>query len=529
MTDQMPMRCGDLAPYLAPFADGELAEPLRTAVAAHIAGCEECALDVQRYQRIDALLATLPSSPPTRDLLPAILDGAHTRQQAGRSASPQQVDRVSSLRRTHTVNVPPPLELPIAPARRSRLPYTVVPALVAVVLIAVTLSIFHSTPATQTYITPPAATPTLAAGMNPLAQSRAQMLSQAGQLAFAPVAPTYLPPSTRLLGVTVGRGGDAVNQRSLDVTWSYLSPGTVLHLREVLVAQGASEYVPLSQTSPLLAWQVGASPWRPVRLRSAPARLAISEQRADLLIVIDAPRPADATALDEMVSTLRLLSLSLDTPYAPRTLIPVTASGKVLSLRAHGTNGRGESWTSTAYLDMGDGTQPVRSDVTIADGSLLYRDVSNASGAVRLDEHATHYAEVSADQSAIATVTPDASVTQIFFGADTLARSGQLWDTGTATYAGRTVDDYRLVSAPRLTHVYVDPAAQQVLAVVVDETAGVAPGGATAPDRLASRDGCVRYTQLAYMTTSALPVGTFDATPPATFTLGTVPHPTLCG
>ena len=37
MSDNETLDCAAVTPYLSPFADGELAEPLRSQVAAHIA------------------------------------------------------------------------------------------------------------------------------------------------------------------------------------------------------------------------------------------------------------------------------------------------------------------------------------------------------------------------------------------------------------------------------------------------------------------------------------------------------------
>ena len=58
------MSCAEVRPYLSAYADGELAESLRSQVARHLAGCVECAARVESYRSTDALLASLPATAP---------------------------------------------------------------------------------------------------------------------------------------------------------------------------------------------------------------------------------------------------------------------------------------------------------------------------------------------------------------------------------------------------------------------------------------------------------------------------------
>ena len=55
----LPLRCADVTPYLSAYADGELAQPLRAQIAAHLETCESCQAQVARYAGIDAALMTL--------------------------------------------------------------------------------------------------------------------------------------------------------------------------------------------------------------------------------------------------------------------------------------------------------------------------------------------------------------------------------------------------------------------------------------------------------------------------------------
>ncbi len=51
MSDPQTFDCDSVAPYLSPFADGELAEPLRSDVASHVNGCGECEALVDAHPR----------------------------------------------------------------------------------------------------------------------------------------------------------------------------------------------------------------------------------------------------------------------------------------------------------------------------------------------------------------------------------------------------------------------------------------------------------------------------------------------
>ncbi len=62
------MRCAEAQPYLSAYADGELAEPLRAVVAAHVAGCAACRAEVERSRAVDRLLASLPATAPSPEV-----------------------------------------------------------------------------------------------------------------------------------------------------------------------------------------------------------------------------------------------------------------------------------------------------------------------------------------------------------------------------------------------------------------------------------------------------------------------------
>src|SRR5690349_23100121 len=68
-----PVRCRDASRYLSPYADGELAEPLRERVAEHVAGCVSCRRELHRLQSASRLVATLPRSAPSPEVLDRVL------------------------------------------------------------------------------------------------------------------------------------------------------------------------------------------------------------------------------------------------------------------------------------------------------------------------------------------------------------------------------------------------------------------------------------------------------------------------
>src|SRR5579859_4758697 len=76
-----PMRCREVSRYLSPYADGELAEPLHERVAEHVAGCVSCRRELNRLQSASRLVAALPRSAPSPEVLDRVL--AATARSAG--------------------------------------------------------------------------------------------------------------------------------------------------------------------------------------------------------------------------------------------------------------------------------------------------------------------------------------------------------------------------------------------------------------------------------------------------------------
>src|SRR5690348_6207183 len=70
------MSCAEVRPYLSAYVDGELAEPLRSQIARHLAGCAECAARIEAYHSTDALLASLPGTAPSPEVFHAVMAAA---------------------------------------------------------------------------------------------------------------------------------------------------------------------------------------------------------------------------------------------------------------------------------------------------------------------------------------------------------------------------------------------------------------------------------------------------------------------
>jgi anti-sigma factor RsiW len=60
--------CGTVAEELIAYLDGELPEPERARVAAHVGGCLPCRREVEALRRLAGLVAGLPAIEPSEDL-----------------------------------------------------------------------------------------------------------------------------------------------------------------------------------------------------------------------------------------------------------------------------------------------------------------------------------------------------------------------------------------------------------------------------------------------------------------------------
>ena len=521
-----PMRCGDAAPYLSAYSDGELEESLRVRVAEHIAGCERCEAEVQRHATINALIGALPHSTPSPEVLDRVL--------AVRRA-PSPVTRESLLRKPKLLaprSLPPLLRMhgdspavvrPIARSGRARPPSVAaraIPVLAAALLIALSVFAFSRFPlAERLRGSRPVATPQSVASV--LAETQRQVSAKRPELGFTPVVPTYLPPGATLQHVSTGSESSDSALRYLDMSWVLAFPLTTLHIREsALPLDKRGDFSPGARNDPgmaELAWNLGQYQWVQGIVSGAPGRCAVGESRHDLSIAADVAAQSDGAACDPSnfaeINVLRLASVSLDAPYSPLTVLAPDSAHTVLHFTAYKTVPSGSSWD--VYTDPAH----QRTSITALrpDGAKLYTDVVAADGGVtRIDPVAKRYQVLPASAAAGEPEQLDTRVVTFFATANTLLGSGELWNMGLTDVpkdlasAGRA---YKLVQvdAPYPTTIYVDPTTKQILGASVAYQSKEHPGGAQASSKLTPVNACPSgYASIEYLAPSAVPASAFE-------------------
>lgn len=530
-----PMRCGDAAPYLSAYGDGELEEPLRVRVAAHVEGCAQCEAEVRRYAAIDELIGALPRSTPSPEVLDRVL--------AARRA-PGPVTRESLLRKPKLLaprSLPPLLRMhgdspavvrPIARSGRVRSPSVAaraIPALAAALLIALSVFAFSRFPlADRLRGNRSVATPQSAVSV--LAETQRQVSAKRAALGFTPLVPTYLPPNTTLQHVTVVNEPSDGAQRYLDMSWALAFPLTTLHIREsALPLDKRGDFTPGARNDPgmaELAWNLGPYQWVQGLVAGAPGRCAVGESRPGLSISADVSAPGDGAACDTSnyreINVLRLASLSLDAPYSPLTVLGPDNADTVLHFVAYKTVPNGESWD--VYTDPAH----QRTSITAQrpDGTALYTDLIVADGSVtRIDPRSERYQTLPASAAAGEPAQLATSVVTFFATANTLLGSGELWNMGLTnvpTDLASTGRAYKLVQvdAPYPTTLYVDLTTKLILGARVEYQSLEHPGGAHASSKLTPANACPSYATIQYVAPSAVPADIF--TLPPGFTQGSV-------
>jgi anti-sigma factor RsiW len=119
------------ASSLAAFAEGALPADEMRAIAAHVAGCDECAERVAAYAEVDSLVRAAPPPMPPAALRAGLFTriGAETRQASGRRS---EADREALAREIEApafpaVDTAP--DVPSSPANPSRAPLPPIPAI----------------------------------------------------------------------------------------------------------------------------------------------------------------------------------------------------------------------------------------------------------------------------------------------------------------------------------------------------------------------------------------------------------------
>jgi hypothetical protein len=522
-----PISCAEVRPYLSAYADGELAEPLRSQIARHLAGCAECAARVGGYRSIDALLASLPATAPSPEVF-------HTVMAAAREQNAEPVERETlaspfaglASRRLHVVRPEPrQQDIPALPgARRKSWIATVAPAIAAVLLISLAALAFRGL-VMAPHNTNPASTPTISGTILEQTQAQVDEVTKATQLPFTPVMPTYAPDGSSSVQVSVGP--NSANVIYLDILWTVTSNRDVseVRIREVKSGYDYYGYTPDSSDG-AATWKLTAGRvWEELKNDSVGqvasltlgSSVAAGERRGnELSLAVEVTGTSPSTSADSLKATLRQVTLSMDSPNKP---IPLTArppTGLVLHYKAQSrvTGGETPAWSAEAYVNPATDAQRV---AVSANGKPRYVDVSQGAQAYRLDTQTNTYATGPRSQFS-GEMNPDANgndnVLQIFRDPYTLLQSGLLWYSGqNAKIGSANVYDYILVSAPNETHVYIDQQAKQVVKMEVKP----AVVWSNPPDTLQvyGKDGCSYFTLIEYMQPEGVPAGTFSLTPPS--------------
>ena len=506
-----PMSCAEVRPYLSAYVDGELAEPLRAQVARHLAGCAECAARAESYHATDALLASLPATTPAPEVFHAVMAAA--REQ---NAEPVERETLVSpfvglaARRLRVVRPEPrQQDTPAAlVARRKSWVATVAPAVAAVLLVSLAALAFRGL--VMAPRTGPAATPTTVGTILDRTHAQVAAVDRAVHLPFRPVYPTNTPNGASGVDVSLGYANDNKTVIYLDITWTVTFSANLqaMRIREIRGGYDYPGYTSDTSDS-AVSWKlIPERAWTPLKSDGHgritgtvvdSKSVAAGEQRGnDLSIAVEAVGPPSGN-IESLRATLRQVTLSLDGPNKDILLASRPTTGLVLhySAQSQVTTGETPAWSAEVYVDPAHDAQRVE---VWANGTKRYIDVSQGSQGYRLDAQTGAYAIGPRSQFS-GEMNPDKNgnqnVTQIFRDPYTLLQNGLLWYSGTAKLGETNVYDYILVSAPNLTHVYIDQNTKQVVKLDVDtKTAWNVPFDR---DQVFGRDGCSYFTFIEYL------------------------------
>lgn len=513
-----PMLCRDATPYLAALADDELAEPLRAQVAAHVASCTACAAEVRRHEAIRTVVATLPRSAPSPEVLDRVLA-------ASRSAGPSGIVR-ESLRGRQKRLVPrelpgflraataPPVARPIGPPRHSRsVALRALPMLAAALLITFSVVAFSRFSASNRFGSHTAiSTPQSLASVVETTQRAVD--AKRGALSFSPTLPTYLPAGAAFASASIGAEPADASRRYLDITWTIVLPASTLHLRESpLPLTARSDFLSAGPANPALTWSVGQYQWSSGDLPSQNQRCAVGEDRGDYSVVLDVGMqspglPCDSSDNAKAINVLRLASLSLGVQYQPFSALPPDLTTSVLHFRASAAPGAGASWE--VYADPAHH----RISVTVRDehGQVVYVDHISGSGVTRLDPAARTYATLAGGAGSLGEPTAlPGDVIAFFNSVNAFLSAGELWKLGPDAADPAHRVRLALVGAPYPTTLYVDPVSRRVVGAVVDYGASTRPGGPNATSRLTQATRCPpAFATIDFLASGKAPASVFD-------------------
>lgn len=526
-----PMRCGDVTPYLSALLDDELAGSLRDAVETHVGACADCQHRLDRLTQVDRLLAALPESRPAPDVFDRVLAATQQRHPGPvvRESLRQHNRRLAArslpaFLRANSAPLPPQ-----APAsRRSVWLTAALPALAAVLILTMTLVVFHRLPSRDatSHLTEGGSTPVPPG--TAVQQAQQAVEKYAAQLGFTPAMPTYLPPNSQAPVVTVGPANTGVSSHVLDVVWRWSCSTcevSEVHLREAPYSLRVRNDWAFALAQPLLSWQVpGANPWRPGTLQAASelGRWAVGQDRAGFSITLDVMAKSGGTngPSDAEANALRLISLSMDLPYAALTVTPPNFATTQVQFTAQSAVAGGTTWD--AVVAPGNLER-----VTVTGASGQYTDVSNGTSVMRWSDATRSYETLAA--SAAGDPAFSAAPQELFLDVNTYLSYGELWPLpGSVPFDDKTAERLFLVGAPYATYVYVETGSLRVLGATVNYGMQMRPGGPGAASKLAPSSGCPNYVQVSFKPWTQAPSSTFQLTPPNGYRPGAIPNNTTC-
>jgi len=538
-----PMSCAEVRPYLSAYVDNELAEPLRSRIARHIAGCAECAARAERYRATDALLAGLQPSTPSPDVFHAVMAAAREE-----NAEPVEREALAApfaglvARRLRIVRPEPrrtdgPATLPAT--RKKGWITTAAPAVAALLLVTLAALAFRGL-ATLPRGDTSKATATPVGTIQQRTEAQIAAITKSARLPFTPILPAYAPDGVSGVEVSLGYADDNKTVKYLNIVWTVtFSP----YLNRIIIRESSNayEFPGYVVDSNGTGWQLKPElPWQPLRNASIGnittgeiARSAAAGQHriGSLYIAVEAVGVSSFSSEISLKTALRKVTLSMDGENKQIPLAGAQTAGLILHYLAQSrlTFGKTPAWSVNVYVNPATDAQRV--EVSVND-IPRYVDVTQGAQGYRWNALTHAYAsrtrdQLSGDMNPDNPLNPNGNVLQVFRAPGALLQSDLIWYSGhSAKVDGANAYDYILVSAPNLTHVYIDQRTNQVVQVNVETN--VTWSFPPSTDQVYGGDGCSYFTRIEYMQPENVPAGTLSPAPPSDSRPGIVPPTVKC-
>jgi hypothetical protein len=528
------IRCYEARPYLSAYVDGELDAGLAERIYEHLASCAECRRKVAKYRYVDELIGQLPTPGPSPEVLDRVLAATSSvnkeravRQSLRRPEKPLAPRSLPAFILADT-NLAAPVSARQAAnqSRRGLVLARALPALAALLIIALALVSFHGRPGQTPSVrqSTPHYSP---ASQAELAEQKVYEDSAVSALGFDPVLPTIVPNGARFSSEKIHSMD--TGQKYLDVAFTLSNQFTGIHLREMGVPlEARTDYV-LQMPNALQTWQIPGFPqWQNMVDKGETGRLAVGEDRVKFSITLDIGQrggglyltsPQAEPALDD----LRITSLSMDSPYVSLDAISAPDASMVVHYRMQTTgthDGKPYQWDVYWSESHREGSAALYTSTSSgALGTKMYTDYWNRDGVTRCTpyDRCENLPLSSSEVTHDPFVVSDQVRTFLNTGINGYVFDGELWNLGASqtaptwpgigTMVGLGIGTAALyvlayVSGPYPIWVYVNTVTLQVVAVIsqINLADTIAPGGKDAQSPLSSFGGCaVSYPLLVYL------------------------------